>query len=203
MAMGRIYKPSTQRGLNFKQVKTVQKLINKNQQMKVVRQAVSSTMNTTGVLTEISTCAEGDNFNNRDGDKIKCQSIKCVLTITPNASSATSQVVRILVARGKNGPLAIGAFPATVNAQPDLDQMQVYHDRIYSVVKDQDGINFDVPIYKSFKNKKVPHLLIHYSDAVSSTLANDNPLYLFVLGNNATNPPTCAGYTDMKFFNAN
>lgn len=67
---------SSRPGLNFKQVKQVQKIINKNKQLKHVYISAASTISTTGVLKEFTTVTEGDNFNNRDGDKIGVQSMR-------------------------------------------------------------------------------------------------------------------------------
>lgn len=189
-------------GLNFKQVKQVQRIINKNKQLKHVYISAASTISTTGVLKEFTTVTEGDNFNNRDGDKIGVQSIRFQLSIRNNSTTPTAQDCRIMLVRGKYGPLATGDMPAIAGA-PDLDKMQVYYDETFSM----SDIEFDMPMQRNFKKKfttkKIPHLLVNYDDDVSASVAQKNPLYLFYIGTEATNPAAVRGYTYLKFFNLN
>lgn len=192
------------KGLNFKQVKQVQKIIQKNQQIKTVRQPILATVDSTGALEEITLVGTGDDFFERLVDKIKVQSIKFPYSIAPNTTSTSLRNMRVMVVRGKYGPLTLTDMPTSVTAQADLDKMQVYHDRVYFLVANQDSINghAKVPFYKSFKNKKVPHLLVHYDDDVSATAAQSNPLYVFYIADSSTTPPNIIGYVDMKFFDA-
>lgn len=208
MPAGKMYNYTAQnprKGLNFKQVKQVQKIIQKNQQIKTTRVAIASLANTTGALTELSAITEGDNFNNRDGDKIKAQSLKVCYSISPDTTNAILQIVRIIIVRGKYGPLVLADLPTAIAGQCDLDKMQVYHDRIYQLLDNQDAINDNstVPFFKSFKNKKVPHLLCNFDDDVSATACQSNPLYFYVLGASASTPCAVNGFSDLKFFNAN
>lgn len=209
MPMGQMYRApqptGARRGLNYKQVKQVQKIIQKNQQLKVFRTQLAVTGVTAGTLVELSAISEGDNFNNRDGDKIKVQSLKMPFAIEGDTASTILQRVRILVVRSKTGPLVAANFPASLTGQPDLDKMQVYYDRMYSYMDQQESIsdNVTVPMYKSFKNKKVPHLLCHYDDDVSATDCQQNPIYLWIVGLSNTTPVSIVGYADLKFFNAN
>lgn len=207
MPAGKMYNYTAQnrKGLNFKQVKQVQKIIQKNQQLKTFRSVLANTITTTGVLIECTAITEGDNFNNRDGDKIKVQSLKIPYTICPATDNAIVQNNRIIIVRGKFGPLVVADMPTTVTGQCDLDKMQVYHDRLYQVIDNQDAINDHVvvPFYKSFKNKKVPHLLCHYDDDISASACQSNPIYVYTIASSATTPSTLAGFGDLKFFNAN
>lgn len=209
MPMGRMYRApaptGARKGLNFKQVKQVQKIINKNLQIKTYRSVIAVTSTTAGSLIECTSISEGDNFNERDGDKIKVQSLKIPYSICPDTTNAIVHNVRVMVVRGKYGPLVVGDLPTTVTGQADLDKMQVYHDKLYQLIDNQDALNDNVivPFYKSFKNKKVPHLLSHFDDSVSATACQSNPIYFFTIASSSTTPCVLAGFGDLKFFNAN
>jgi len=209
MPAGRMYvsaRRSKQRSLNFKQVKQVQKIIQKNKQLKNVRKEIASNgITTTGILQEITAISEGDNFNNRDGDKVQVLSMKLHSNIYSGAAGTNNTQIRCMLVRGKYGPLALADMPADEREQPDLDKMQVYFDRLYTLGaagSGDDHIN-GVLHYKSFKNSKVPHLLVHFDDDESATAAQSNPLYIFAISNTAANGPSWEGWVDTKFFNAN
>lgn len=206
--MGRIVRVAPRRtkgrSLNYKQVKQVQKIIQKNKQLKNHRAEINTgTVDNTGILNEISAISEGDDFNNRDGDKIQALSIKMHGPVRSDTSATGFTTLRVMICRGKFGPLVIGDMPADTNEQPDLDKMQIYYDRNFTVGHLDTRVVNDVGYYKSFKNSKVPHLLLHYDDDTSATACQSNPLYIFHVSNAATNGPRQTGWIDLKFFNAN
>lgn len=200
--MVKVVSANPRRGLNFKQVKQVQNIINKNKQLKHVYQSAGNTISTTGVLKEFTSVAEGDNFNNRDGDKIGVQSIRAMLSLRNNSSTPTAQDIRVMIVRGKYGPLVVGDMPAITGA-PDLDKMQVYYDETFTL----SDIEFDHPMQRNFKkkfrNRKIPHLLVGYDDDESATAAQRSPIYLYHIGTEATNVAAIRGYVYLKFFNLN
>lgn len=193
---------SSRPGLNFKQVKQVQRIINKNKQLKHVWTSAAQGFSTAGTLIEFTGISEGDNFNNRDGDKIGLQSIRAQLSMRNNTTTPTTQQIRVMIVRGKYGPLVVGDFP-TLTGAPDLDKMQVYYDEIWAL----SDIESDPPIQRKFKKKfstrKIPHLLVGYDDDVSASAAQRNPIYLYAETSEATNVARMEGYIYAKFFNLN
>lgn len=197
------------RGLNFKQVKQVQKIINSNQRLKTFRASLNvGVVTTAGVLTEVSAIAEGDDFSQRDSDRIRAASLKLHGAVQGNTAVTGYTVLRIMLCRAKHGVLALADMPVggNITDQADLDKIQVYSDRLYILHDDADGsgtAHNDIFVFKSFKNRKVPHMNIEYDDSESATLAQKNACYVFQLSNQAVNGGRFIGWTDLKFFNSN
>lgn len=186
------------RGLNNRQVKQVQKIINKNRRLKVFQEYFLETIDSGDDLKEFTAIPEGDDIGERDTDTIHLMSIKLMLSIN-NHATATVQRLRVMVARGRNGPLAIGDFPATPGTAPDLDKIQVYYDEIINLPA-VDIDPFQIRWFKSFKTRRIPHLNVRYDDAASATAAQHNPVYLFMSSSEATNGASVAGYIITKFY---
>ena len=173
------------RNLSFKQVKQVQKLINADKRLKTVWLPIAGTMSTSKSLHKIAVIAEGDDFDQRTGDRVKAVSMRFQWCITPTDTTLVTGDVRVMVVRATTDVLASADMPA-YNGAPDLDKMQVYYDEVINLSNHE----FD-PIsrsyFKSFKNKKIPHLNIHFDDDESATEASKNPLYLFYTAQTASN----------------
>lgn len=106
--------------------------------------------------------------------------------------------IRVIVARSKIGPLVVGNFPAAINTVPDLDKMQIYEDKIFSFGTAGSAAFLNTELFKSFRNKKVPHLLIGYDETTSATVAQNNPLYVYFL--TLQDSIVVQGYSRLKFF---
>lgn len=187
------------RGLNYKQVKQVQKIVNKNKQLKSQQDIASQAVTTAKYLYEITEITEGDDFNQRTSDKIFLQSLKINMSIN-QAGTLTQQLCRVMVVRGKNGPLSTADLPA-YSTEADLDKMQVYYDRIVRIPATAiDPIQWD--FFKSFRNKKVPHLKVRYDDDVSAISAEGNPIYVYAVSSEGTNGFVLSVNSKVKWFDA-
>ncbi len=192
---------SRQRSLNFRQVKQVQKIINTNKKLKSKWTNFNNiTMDIAGSLIEITAIPEGDDFNQRDTDKILCQSVKVQLSLR-NGVTPGPQNNRIMLVRAKQGTLAIADMPSVVQ-EPDQDKMQVLYDEIIGY----NDVDFDPlirNIFKGFRKRNIPHLTVTYDDDESATAAQRHAIYLYLVGSTDTNPGFSSGYTKLKWFDAN
>lgn len=196
MPAGRLYNATMSRRLNKRQVKQVQKIVEKNKQLRTAYVDLddASFASSSPVFVELTSIAEGDDNNLRDSDRINLKSIRLNLVASklPATTNGDVTTIRVLIARSKTGPLTVADFPASTIALPDNDKMQVLYDRYYALGPyDTDGIFIDsvlreIPIKLKFANKKVPHLTVGYDDDVSATAAQHNPIYLNIeaTGNN-------------------
>ncbi len=200
MPMGRIFRggQSRGRGLNFKQVKQVQKIIEKNKRLKVEFKNQVDVMTSVGALNELTTVAEGDDFNERQGDIINAMSLKVQWTVSPNATP-TAGVYRIMIVRARIGALVAADLPAVVGT-PDLDKFQVLYDKVYNVNASATYMNFGETYFKSFKNRKVPYMKVRYDDDISASAAQDNAIYLWTISGILIEGPSFQAFTRLKFF---
>lgn len=191
---------ATQRKLNNRQVRQVQKIVEGNKQIKRLNTSVNGTFTTTGDLYELTAIAKSNTNLTRDSDRINL--LQAELEVGFYSDTAGYKQLRIMMVRGKYGPLVLADFPDIVTT-PDYDKMQVYHDRVYTI--GPGSTNFDssvihrVNLKKQFKNRKVPHLNVIYDTDVSATAAQDNPIYIYFIQSSA-NAITSSGYGSIKWF---
>lgn len=179
MPAGRMYKYKPKK-LNNTQVKQVQKIINKDKIYHEIFQSVGDEANTTGFLYNVFAVAEGNDFNQRESDKIHAKHMEMKLVLTQTDTNANG--IRIIVARSKIGHLITSDFPAW-NGQPDLTIMQILYDNILVTPALQPNAPITVAKFKySFKTKKIPHLNIGYVDTDSATAPAKNGVYVYVVG---------------------
>lgn len=171
----------TKRGLNFKQVKQVQKIVNKNKRYKTYQRIITTEGNTTGDLREFTNNSIGNSQDQRENQTIFVHRIKFQMSII---NDGVYNVYRVLVVRSKQGALALADMPAYSGA-PDLDKMQVYYDRLVSSYAPNTQPPTILGMTHKFKTKKIPHLKVGYDTNTSATDAQENALYLFIVGNTA------------------
>lgn len=182
--------------LNRPQVRQVQKIINANKDLKRKWIELSHDPSTTAVVTEATAISEGDNFDNRIDDTIRVHSMYVQWCYNHDTTAADGST-RLLVLRARYGQLDATDIPA-VGATPDYDKLQVYYDEVITFEAESTE-----PVcrtfYKTFKNKKIPHMKVKYDDDVSATDAVINPLYVASVGDGA-NAPRIKGYVLVKYF---
>lgn len=197
--------------LSFGQVKQVQRQINKSKRLKntYVPFQLSLTDLTNAVTPiqnqffELSQVLKGDFSYTRSEEMIQLQSynIKLGISHTSTATDTTPETTllvvpwRIIIARSKRGPLSditdIDEDPI-VNfiQQPNPDYFQVYSDQIITTTGNYAyGTGFSnispgymMNFYKSFKKKKIPHMLIGYDDSDENPEeAIKNPIYMKII----------------------
>lgn len=176
-------------------------------------------------FAEITSVGQGDQSNLRSEEQImlKSYNIKLGLDWYGNDASPTPTTImivapfRVLIVRSKRGPQTDIFDPAGIpvsdwGSQPDPDLYQTYTDEIISVSGNNSSTTqtnvapgFLWHFYKSFKNKKVPHMIVGY-DENTGDQAISNPIYIkIIVSSNA--PPAgesynfaLHGFAHLKFF---
>lgn len=192
------------RGLNKRQVKQVQRQIEKNKRIKNYYVPLSGDFTNVATATqrptyfqELTLVPNTSNSVGRSEDQILLKSYNIKMgaaNYTNDASSPTTTVFpityRVIIVRSKQGgPLTniVDTGNASIvdfSAQPDPDKFQVYTDEIFTVSGGSSNISLGylMHFYKSFKNKKVPHMIVGYDDqtAIPNT-AISNPIYMKII----------------------
>lgn len=98
------------------------------------------------------------------------------------------------------GPLTISDFPV-YNGQADLARMQVLYDKSFGTGSAAAGNDFNqiVNFKHSFKTGKVPHMNVRYVTGESTNAAQENGVYLYVIGSTATTS-SCNGQMKAHFY---
>lgn len=202
MVMGKIVNVAPRRrALNFRQVKQVQKIINKNKQLnryELLTSVAPTTAKSLTGLDQIGLATTGGNeFNIRNSDQILVQSLRLQGSIIAPATP-TAQTVRLLLIRSKKGPLAVADLPSTTG-QTDYDRVQVLYERIINIgTLTSEPIAFGM--FKSFRNKKIPHMKLRYDDTVGDDIPLENNLYFYAVTSTATNGASIYFRTMIKYF---
>jgi len=176
-------------------------------------------------FAELTVIPQGDNSTLRSEEQIllKSYNIKLGLDtyLNDDSGGATNTMVvlpfRIIIVRSKIGAQTdifnTSAIPVSDWAsQPDPDLYQVYTDEIISVsgngstsVQSNVAPGYLWHFYKSFKNKKVPHMIVGYDEDTGSG-AIHNPIYMkIIVTPNATQQSNTFnfalhGFAHLKFF---
>ncbi len=164
---------------------------------------IPTTISSTPNITNLSAIATGDDFNDRDGRKIKCVSLRYKGRISMHAS-ANSSAVRMVIFRDNNGSTSIPgvtdlfASAATfLNNHNLLDDPQtnsrfsVLSDKIYllSITGNQQAA-YDIYV------KLNSHM---YFSGSAATDEGKGAIYLLFVSNEATNVPNTLGNSVLKF----
>ncbi len=189
------------RRLNFKQVKQVTRLINKNKRVKQ-RWILQDHMlqPDPGALFEFTVIPKGVDHSERDSDKLAALSLQLHLSINQNDSdNEIDDEYRFFLVRSKSGPLTVTDMPLFFG-RPNLDKYQVYLDK-YINIKNDTVEPIEIDFYKSFKTGKVPHMIIGYDGVLDGTNAINNGIYLFVIKREAgvLTGGTMIGYSLLKY----
>lgn len=185
---------SSRKGFSNKQMSTIRNMIKSDKSYKEKQQDVSTAdLTSTGDLTEFTSISEGNDFNVRASDKCYLTKIELQLEMLDNVGEGGTTAVRIIVARGRNGPLSTGDFPNTTGAV-NIDKLQVYHDKLILLTDANVGAR-RVTFKKSFQRGKIPHMVLRYDDAESAFSAQHNPVYLWMISDKASGPQVYGNVT--------
>jgi hypothetical protein len=184
-----------QRPLNRVQKKQVLSIIERNKKTKRKHNNFSVSVTSTVQIFEITSIAEGDNFDTRDSDKILCMSLKAHLSA---AAVSGPQRIRFGIVVSKAGPLSASDFPAYLSVI-NRDKMWVIRD-IYGELSVEQPMN--VNVFHRFKRKRVKGVYTYYDDTISATAALKNAMYVFVVTNVAMDGPAFSGFTELVFQDA-
>lgn len=209
------------RGLNTRQVKQVQKIINTNKRIKNYYTPLES--NFVGGVSlvyfqELTLIPfNGSDAQTRQTSNIQLKSYNIKLGVIQNSTpDLTMYSYRVIIARSKQGPVTdISSTTGPIldfNDQPDPDIYQVYTDEIFTASGPPASVNISLGylmhFYKSFKTKKVPHMIVGFNDVDNTPAtnpANNNPVYIKIIidpavGVVATEGFGLKGFAHMKFF---
>lgn len=200
--------------LNRRQVKQVQKIVEKNKELKMSWTAINDASADSGnpTFVELTTIAEGEDFNQRDSDKVNLISLDLKFSIgrLPATTNNTVSFLRMLVVRAKGRPLTVTDMTNDIlvvgTTPPDIDLYQILDERILGLGpfdSDSNGMISNVVINYSkkykFKNAKVPHMTLLYDDDESATACQKNAIYLFIISSDTTTFQV-AGQAKLKFY---
>lgn len=175
-----------------------------NSESKYIDSTISETPSTAGGLVLLNGCAQGDGSTSRDGDSIRLQSVAANLYMSMNASSTTHEnIVRVMIfvdlqTNGSTPAVTDVLLTANVNSFRNLS----YGSR-FKVLYDQ---RFTMVDADNYATKLVPKLFfkIDYHQKFSSTGStisdiSAHPVFMLLVSNAASNLPTVAGRTRVRF----
>lgn len=179
----------------------VRKLI--NVEFKNITTTFAVDPNSTGLVTNLTAIAQGDDVANRDGNKVRAKHIVVSGTITLN-SSATNSRVRYVIVRDNNGSTTIpaitdlyGSVAAFALNQPKLGTPQ--SNSRFSVLMDKmlivNGGSGETKAF-SWSSTLDHHIFFTGSGATDEGKGH---MYLFQASNEATNDPVAGVACNVKF----
>lgn len=168
-----------------------------NTEVKYFDTTISNTPSTSGTVTCLNLIGQGDTSVTRDGDSIKAIKVQFNFYCDIHAS-ATLTLLRVIViqdlqCRGSNPTVSDYLLNTNVNSFRNLvngKRFRTLYDRKLRL--DSDGKDS----YMLSFNRK---LNMHMRYASASTAPETNGIYLITLSGEATNVPTVAGYTRIRF----
>lgn len=167
----------------------------------------SSTVGTSMVLTHLSAMEQGTTSLTRIGLKIRAHQLRVMGTIAQNASATAPTVVRQIIMQdteqhGVDPTLAqiLEGTTPTVRDFPEHDNRQRFrflYDKLYVLNERVASTSFSIPIRIK---KKLGGRVIHYigTGATAASLGKNN-LYMVLLSNDNTNPPTVSLNMRLRF----
>ncbi len=179
----------------------VKKLI--NVEYKSLRTPWTVDPNTTGSVVNLMSIAQGDDFNDRQGRKIKLQSIRIMGNVAINVSAATTNL-RMMVVRDNNGSSTpptiatlyadIATFVANKNKLGDPQtnsRFSIIYDKWYTM---------DLIHQRRHKISKYIKINSHvfYSGAAAAD-EGKGCLYLFIASSESTNDPIVTVSSQIKY----
>lgn len=220
------------KSLNRRQVKQVQRQIEKNKRIKNTYVGIFGDFTDVNTATPLQTyfieftqLLQGDKSYERSEFEVLMKSYNLKLGVSAYTNDATVPSTlmipwsfRIIIARSKIGAQTnivdlANASIVDFRSQPHPDKYQIYTDEIISISGNTSAVNGAPNIspgylwhfYKSFKNKKVPHMIVGY-DEDSVNAAVNNPIYMKIIVDPGTNPAgetynfSLNGFVHLKYF---
>jgi len=171
---------------------SVKKLV--NVEYKSHKATINSSPDTSAGIGSITGIAQGDDFNSRDGRKIRLKSLRLKGSLAINAS-ATASSVRVLVFRDNNGsttvPTVTDIFPSAASFTNNLNRnddpqsnsrFTVLYDRYFNMTKDNNN-RITVP------DRYIPLDMHVYFTGTGTGDEGKGNLFIITGSNEATNKP--------------
>ncbi len=163
--------------------------------------AASATLTTTPLIAVLNSISTGDQFNTRDGRKVRWKSVQVNLEITMHATPI-NDMVRIMIVIDKQ-PNEIGLVigdlldTTTICSFRNLDQRKRF------VILRDDVITLSVGggTVKYWNYYRKIDMITIYDDSDAGTIADisTNAMWLVMFSTEATNGPTVSRCTRMRF----
>lgn len=157
------------------------------------------TVSSTGSMQEISSIAQGDDYTNRDGRSVLAKSLELKGWLNAHPSASTT-MLRIIVFRDNNAdgtdPVALDLLQSNTtyslrNPDPtDMKRFSIYVDKLY-MLDTQKSALAKVDIFRN---------LNHHIKFDASSGSNQGSLWVYVLSNLASNTPTVALTSRVRFY---
>lgn len=177
---------------------------NLNVEYKICQQsATSSTLGTTGIVSNLASIALGDSASDREGRQIEIKSLTLRGVIQMNTSATTTRIrVLICITKNNNNGTPAGTDvlnTTTVNSLRNLDNtknIKVLYDKWFIVSQNTlEAKQFQ--INRKFRGIKQRYTLGNTGGAFSDT--EWNALYLIAFSDEATNQPTISFNSRLRY----
>ncbi len=172
-----------------------------NVEFKIIDAAVSSAVAEAGSIQNLCLVAQGDDFNTRDGRRIKLQHIDVRCQVVQHAT-ATNTTLRYIIFRTKNDQAAV---PAVTDVLNNVDPLSHYeksnNQHSFTVLLDRTiYLSDSSQTIKSLNFRRKLQTHVDYS-GTGTTEANTGrgALYMLLIADEATNTPTVSGDVRVKF----
>lgn len=187
----RYYKrrPYTFRKRRFNFAKSVKRIVQKQAETKFGLTTYSDeTIDGTGatpVSTHLTAIGQGDNQNNREGNRITLTGIHGRIHFQRDASaSSNSTTIRAVLYHPKADAAELSTTDITDSI--DMDKYTVLMDRLIIIPDDRDAAYMD--IRRKFNFGKRSGINVQYSGSSGANISK-NALYLYMVSDETTYPP--------------
>ncbi len=200
---GKAYRKVKQYGkgaaILYRDVKYLKSVV--NVESKVIDDTTSSTANTAGVITNISLIAEGSDYNERNGRRIKLQSLQIRGQLTQHAS-ATNTSLRVIIFKTRNNQsaepavldvLQFASENSMLNASDNQGSFTVVSDRTVHM-SNVNSTNYGYNMYHKIQT----HIDFSGSAATEASIGR-GALYALLISNEASNTPTVNFHSRIRF----
>lgn len=163
------------------------------------RQLAATSADTTGLLIELcSSVTQGDDYNQRFGNKVTVRRLVAQFAMLPGSASAASAIFRIVVFRaGSGASVPQFAYNSSCNPIRGNGVLQVYYDQMFTVGSATATMGFPTVVKMNVKLNKFQQ---KYSGTGASATTGES-IYFYLIGNTAsgTSAPTGNGWLDTFF----
>lgn len=171
-----------------------------NPEYKFLDDTSTTTVSSAGSIdATICTLAQGDTVNNRNGNSIKVTSHLLRYTITRNSLADTTSIRLVLFTDVSSAGVGPSVTDVLQNASVLSPLNQVNGSRFKILMDRHYSLSSDRPIITSQYFKKMNHHIKYLDATANSSSLGQGPIYMLMISNQATNTPTLAFQSRMRF----
>lgn len=172
-------------GLNQKQFKIVNKLVNKDIPVKNYSNTFTGSIGTTATYVDVTAHAS------ENSETIRVYRVEVHFGLERNAT--TAQLVRVVIGRWRQeGVISSGI---TMTSIPTTTNAFIYYDRVFALTTAQTE-PIQQKVVMKFRKGKIPHLNIKYD---SSNNSASNGIFLAYISTENTNKANIYGFRSIKY----